>query len=124
MGQTNDKRVSRRPSDLPDYARDDTVQAALNALFEEDIGLGYSEVTYTQNVFPIKFETWVDNTKQLKRTQIDFTYGPVPFVTQVVKQYYNDTGDSVNYIQTVTVTYNANKTVNTITVDGNKVGGP
>ena len=124
MGQTNDKRVSRRPSDLPDYARDDTVQAALNALFEEDIGLGYSEVTYTQNVFPIKFETWKDNTKQLKRTQIDFTYGPVPFVTQVVKQYYNDTGDSVNYIQTVTVTYNANKTVNTITVDGNKVGGP
>ena len=124
MGQTNDKRVSRRPSDLPDYARDDTVQAALNALFEEDIGLGYSEVTYTQNVFPIKFETWADNTKQLKRTQIDFTYGPVPFVTQVVKQYYNDTGDSVNYVQTVTVTYNANKTVNTITVDGNKVGGP
>lgn len=124
MGQTNDKRVSRRPDQLPDYSRDDTVKAALDALFEEDIGLGYSEVSYTQNVFPIKFETWKDNTKALKRTEIDFTYGPVPFVTQVVKQYFNDTGDAVNYIQTVTITYNANKTVNTITVDGQKVGGP
>jgi hypothetical protein len=124
MGQTNDKRVSRRPDQLPDYSRDDTVKAALDALFEEDIGLGYSEVSYISNVFPTKFETWVDNTKAIKRTEIDFTYGPIPFVTQVVKQYFNDTGSAVNYIQTVTITYNANKTVNTITVDGQKVGGP
>ena len=93
-------------------------------MFEEDIGLGYSEVSYINNVFPTKFETWVDATKQLKRTEINFTYGPVPFVTQVVKDYYNDTGTAVNYTQTVIITYNANKTVNTITVDGNKVGGP
>lgn len=124
MGQTNDKRVSRRPDLLPDYSRDDTVQAALDALFEEDIGLGYSEVTYTQNVFPIKFETWKDNTKQIKRTEIIFTYGPIPFVTQIVKDYYNDDGTAINLKQTVVVTYNANKTVNTITIDAQKIGGP
>ena len=123
MGQTNDRRVSRDPSRLPDYSRDDTVQSTLDDLLEEDMGMGYSQVTYTQNVFPIKFETWTDVSKVLKRTEINFTYSPVPFVTQIVKDYYGDDGVTVNLRLTAVISYNANKTVNNIDITTQKLGG-
>lgn len=124
MGQLNDKRVSRVPSWLPDYSRDDTVKAALDALFEEDTGVGYSEITYISTVFTSKLETWTDNTKVQKRSETNFTYSPLPFVSQVVKTYYQDDGITPYYTITVDITYNANKTVNTINVDTNKTAGP
>lgn len=123
MGQTNDKRISRDTSSLPDYSRDDTVKASLDALFEEDLGAGYSQITYTQNVFVSKIETWIDATKQIKRTEINFTYSPIPFTTQIVKDYYNDTGDAVNLKVTAVISYNANKTVNIIDITTQKLGG-
>ena len=123
MGQTNDKRVSRDPSRLPDYSRDDTVQATLDDILEEDMGVGYSQVTYINNVFTSKIETWADNTKQLKRTEINFTYSPLPFVTTIVKDYYNDEGNSINLQLTATISYNANKTVNNIEIETQKLGG-
>jgi len=123
MGQTNDKRISRDPSRLPDYSRDDTVQATLDDILEEDMGVGYSQVTYINNVFTSKIETWADATKQLKRTEINFTYSPLPFVTTIVKDYYNDTGDAVNLKLTATISYNANKTVNIIEIETQKIGG-
>jgi len=124
MGQTNDKRISRSPSVLPDYSRDDTVKSALDDLFEEDMGKGYSQITYINNVFTSKIETWTDNTKQLKRVEVNFTYSPLPFVTVIVKDYYNDEGTSVNLKLTTTISYNANKTVNNIDVITQKLGGP
>lgn len=124
MGQTNDKRVSREPSKLPDYSRDDTVKASLDALFEEDMGVGYSEISYISNVFASKIENWTDNTKQIKRSEVNFTYSPLPFVTQIVKDYYDDTGQTINLRLTATINYNANKTVNIVNITTQKLGGP
>jgi hypothetical protein len=124
MGNTNDKRVSRKPSNLPDYSRDDNVRAALDALFEEDTGAGYSEISYTSGVFVSKIETWADNTKTLKRTESNFTYSPIPFVTQIVKDYYGDDGVTINFKVTAVVTYNVNKTVDNIDITTQKLGGP
>lgn len=124
MGQTNDRRVSRQPSKLPDYSRDDTVQASLNDLFEEDIGVGYSEITYTSGVFVSKIETWTDDGKALKRTESNFIYSPIPFVTQIVKDYYGDDGITINFKVTAVISYNANKTVNNIDITTQKLAGP
>ena len=123
MGQSNDNRVSRDPSRLPDYSRDDTVRATLDDILEEDMGVGYSQVTYINNVFTSKIETWTDATKLLKRTEINFTYSPLPFVTTIVKDYYNDEGTSINLKLTATISYNANKTVNIIEIETQKIGG-
>lgn len=124
MGQNNDKRTSRKPGALPDYSRDDTVKASLDALFDEDMGVGYSQITYTSGVFVSKIETWSDITKVLKKTEINVTYSPIPFVTQIIKDYYGDDGVTVNLKLTAIVSYNANKTVNNIDVATQKLGGP
>jgi hypothetical protein len=124
MGQTNDKRVSREPSRLPDYSRDDTLRSSLDNLFEEDLGMGYSEITYISGVFTSKIETWVDNTKLQKRTETNFTYAPIPFVGTVIKDYYADDGVTINFKVTATLSYNANKTVNNIDVTTLKLAGP
>ena len=124
MGQTNDKRISRFPALAPDYSRDDTVRSALNELFEEDIGAGYSEITYVSTVFTSKIETWSDNTKTQKRTETNFTYAPLPFVGVIVKDYYMDDGVTIHFKVTATISYNENKTVNNIDVQRQKIAGP
>ena len=124
MGQTNDKRISRTPALAPDYSRDDTVRASLDELFEEDIGAGYSEITHISNVFTSKIETWIDNTKTFKRTETNFTYAPIPFTTVVIKDYYLDDGITIHFKISVTISYNANKTVNSIDVQRQKLAGP
>ena len=124
MGQTNDKRISRSPSLAPDYSRDDTVRSSLNELFEEDLGAGYSEITYISNVFASKIETWIDNTKAFKRTETNITYAPFPFVGIVIKDFYMDDGITIHFKVTATLLYNANKTVNSIDVQRQKLAGP
>lgn len=123
MGQKNDRRVSRATENLPDYSRDDTVAAALDAIYEEDIGVGYSEVTYITNVFTSKIESWADNTKTLLRTEVNFTYAPLPFVQTIVKDYFLDDGTTIHFKATTTILYNANKTVNSIETITQKLAG-
>lgn len=135
MGQKNDRRVSRDPSDLPDYSRDDHVKAAIDALFEEDTGAGYTEIEYTANgttisagaPFAKRISTYTDNSKTQLRTQTTFTYpvGPFsPFISQITKEFYLDDGSTIHYRITADVTYNANKTANIINVDTEKLAGP
>ena len=123
MGQKNDRRISRATENLPDYSRDDTVAAALDAIYEEDIGVGYTEVTYITNVFASKIEVWADNTKNLLRTETNFTYSPLPFVQTIVKDYFLEDGTTIHFKTTVTISYNANKTVNNIETTTQKLAG-
>ena len=116
MGATNDRRVSRAPEELPDYSRDDTVKSAIDNLFEEDTGMGYSEITYITNVFVTKIETYVDVTKTQLRSRTDFTYAPLPFVGTVVKKFFKEDGTTELFRITAVFSYNANKTVNNIDV--------
>jgi hypothetical protein len=116
MGQTNARRVGLNVDTFINYARDDNARAALQDLFEEDTGAGYSEIAYTSGVFVSQFETYTDNTKTEIRTRTTFGYSPIPFVETVTKEYFKD-GSVIAYrTLTATISYNANKTVNNIDI--------
>lgn len=120
MGATNDKRVSRNPERLPDYSRDETVQASLDALFEEDSGSGYSEPSFINNVFVSEINTYTDDSKTELRSKTTFTYpSPTfsPFVESVTKEYFKDGSPTPFRTITATITYNANKTVQDVDVE-------
>lgn len=117
MGQTNSKRVSHTLEELPNTFRDDTLKRILNDIDEEMAGKGYSEVEYlVATPFVTKITTWETAAKLKKRTEVNFTYSPLPFVSQIVKDYYDDeTGTTIISTITADVVYNPNKTVDTIT---------
>ena len=116
MGQTNARRVGLNVDTFINYARDDNARAALEDLFEEDTGAGYSEIAYTNNVFVSQFETYTDATKTELRTRISFSYNPLPFVETVTKEYFKDGSLTAYRTLTATFSYNANKTVNNIDI--------
>lgn len=116
MAQRDARRVSVNIDDFANYARDDQAEQALRDIFEEDMGLGYSEMTYTNNVFVSEIATYTDNSKTQLRTKTSFTYAPIPFVSVVTKEYFKE--DEITAYRTLTaaISYNANKTVNNIDV--------
>lgn len=118
MGQTNSRRVSHTLEHLPNTFRDDQLQQIIDDLNEEETGRGYSEVEYLASTpFVTRITTYQDNTKTKKRTQVDFTYTPVPFVSNIVKQIFDQDDDSITVATiSATVNYNANKTVNFVDV--------
>ena len=116
MGQINARRVGLNVDTFINYARDDNARAALQDIFEEDTGAGYSEIAYTNNVFVSSFETYTDQTKTEIRTKTTFGYNPLPFVETVTKEYFKDGSASAYRTLTATIGYNANKTVNSIDI--------
>jgi len=118
MGQDNSTKVSHKLEDLPNTFRDDQLQQILNDIDEEESGRGFSEVSFlAATPFVSQIITYKDNTKTHKRSQVDFTYTPLPFVSGIVKQVFDDYDDSIT-VATITamVVYNANKTVKSVDV--------
>lgn len=114
----NSERVSHKLEDQPNYFRDDQLNQIINDLCEEDTGKGFSEITY-QGATPFinTLTTWDSAAKLKKRTLTTFNYSPVPFVSTIVKQYFDEvTGLVVVATLTATVTYNTNKTVKDVDV--------
>ena len=118
MGQTNSRRISHTIENLPNTWRGDDLNQILNDINEEEAGSGYSEVSYLgATPFVTSITTWDDNTKTKKRTKVDFTYAPLPFVTGITKEFYAEDNDTlVIALITAVVNYNANKTVNFVDV--------
>ncbi len=118
MGQTNTKRISHTLENLPNTFRDDQLRQILDDMNEEETGRGFSEASYIASTpFVQQIITYKDNTKTQKRTQIDFTYAPLPFVSTVVKQIFDQDDDSITVATiSATVNYNANKTVRDVDV--------
>lgn len=116
MGQTNSRRVSHLLSDLPNTFRDQDLLQIINDIDEEESGKGFSEVIYVVGKpFVSQIITYKDNTKTQKRSIIDFTYSPLPFVSQIVKQWYDEDDDSIVVSSiTANVTYNTNKSVQSV----------
>jgi len=116
MGQTNTRRVSHNIIQNLNTYRDVDLNQILNDIDEEESGRGYSEVEYVLGKpFVSTITTYVDQTKQQKRSVIDFTYSPIPFVSQIVKQWYDEDDDSIVVSSmTATVSYNANKSVQSV----------
>lgn len=118
MGQTNSNKVSHKLSNLPNTFRDDQLNQILNDIDEEESGKGFSEVSYVSGKpFVSQIVTWKTPAKIQKRYQIDFTYTPLPFVSQIVKQVFDQDDDSIT-VSTLTadVVYNANKSVKSVDV--------
>ena len=118
MGQTNSNKVSHKLTDLPNTYRDDQLNQILNDLDEDNSGSGFSEVFYLgATPFVSQILTWQTSAKLKKRTVVDFTYSPLPFVSVIVKQFFDEDDDNITVSTiTATVIYNANKTVNNIDV--------
>lgn len=118
MGQTNSNKVSHKLIDLPNTFRDDQLAQILNDIDEEESGKGFSEVFYVVGKpFVLQIITWKDPTKTQKRYQIDFTYTPLPFVSQIVKQVFDQDDDSITRSTlTADIVYNANKSVKSVDV--------
>lgn len=118
MGQENSERVSHKLTDAPNWFRDDQVNQILNDLCEEDTGKGFSEVAYVgATPFVDKITTWDSPAKTKKRTDVQFSYSPQPFLSTIVKRYYDEeTGLAVVATTTATVTYNTNKSVKDVDV--------
>lgn len=116
MPQHNARRVSVDINDFVNYARDDHAKQALMDIFEEDMGLGYSEMTYTNNVFVSEIATYEDATKVKLRTKTTFTYSPIPFINVVTKEYFKELELTAYKTLTALISYNANKTVNNIDI--------
>lgn len=118
MGQQNTQRISHTLENLPNTFRDDQLRQIIDDMNEEETGRGYSEASYLSGTpFVSQIITYKDNTKAQKRTQIDFTYSPLPFVTNIVKQIFDNDDDSITVATiSATVSYNANKTVQSVDV--------
>lgn len=118
MGQENSERVSHKLTDQPNWFRDDQANQILNDLCEEDTGLGFSVVSYVgATPFVDKIISWTSPAMTKKRSEVQFTYSPSPFMSQIQKFYYDEeTGVTVIATVTAVITYNANRTVNTVTV--------
>jgi len=118
VGQTNSRRVSHNISVEPNTFRDVDLSQILNDIDEEESGKGYSELEYLPGKpFVSRIITYVDQTKQKKRSVVDFTYSPQPFVSLIVRSWYDQDDDSlVVSTITATVNYNANKSVQSINI--------
>ena len=118
MGQDNSNKISHKLEDMPNTFRDDQLQQILNDINEEEVGLGFSEVSYVAATpFVAQILTWQDNNKLQKRSVVNFTYSPLPFVTLIVKQIFDDYDDSITVATlTATVNYNTNKTVKSVDI--------
>lgn len=116
MGQTNSRRVSHNISVEPNTYRDVDLSQILNDIDEEESGRGFSEIEYLPGKpFVSRITTYVDQTKQKKRAVVNFTYSPQPFVSQIVREWYDQDDDSLIISSvTATVNYNANKSVQSI----------
>ena len=117
MGQNNSRRISHDVDTQQNVFRDDQLRQILDDLGEEDTGKGFSETVYS-GVFISQIITWDGPLKDKKRSQIDFTYQVgTPFIETIVKTIYDEeTGAIAVATITATITYNANKTVNTANV--------
>ena len=118
MGQSNSTKISHKVEDLPNTFRGDDLQQILNDIDEEEAGKGFSEAGYVgATPFVSLIITYKDNTKTQKRSRVDFTYSPLPFVTGIVKVFYDEDDDSiVRATMSATVVYNANKSVKSVDV--------
>ena len=118
MGQTNSKRISHELDSHQNTYRDDQLDQILNDIDEDENGIGFSETGFIVGTpFIAQIITYADNTKIQKRSQVDFTYTPVPFVTTIVKQVFDNDDDSITIATiTATVSYNANRTVKDVNV--------
>tara|TARA_R110000868_G_C10973188_1_gene771593 strand:+ start:110455 stop:110838 length:384 start_codon:yes stop_codon:yes gene_type:complete len=127
MGQKNDRRVSRDPTALPDFSREEHVKSSLDALFEEELAIGFTEVEYTTNgndvvsggVFPKTITVYTDDQKTETRAKCLVTYGEFPFVTNIVKQFFR--GNALYFYTTTNISRNSNKTVNTVETIATKI---
>lgn len=118
MGNTNTKRVSHTLENLPNTFRSDDLRQILDDMDEEESGRGFSEVTYVGGTpFVSQIITYKDNTKTQKRSQVDFTYSPQPFVGTIAKQIFDNDDDSIT-VATISaiILYNANKSVRSVDV--------
>ena len=118
MGAQNTERISHKLEGLPSTFRDDQLRQIIDDLNEEDSGKGFGEVTYVgATPFIQKITTWNSSAKTKKRTEVTFTYSPSPFLSQIVKQFFDEEfGTTVIATTTVTIAYNTNKTVKEIDV--------
>lgn len=118
MGQTNTKRVSHTLEGLPNTFRDDQLQQIIDDIDEEETGRGFSDVFYVgATPFVSQIITYKDNTKTQKRSRVDFSYSPLPFIATIVKQFFDNDDDSITISTiTATISYNANKTVKSVEV--------
>lgn len=118
MGQGNSDRVSHDVDTKANIFRDDQLRQILDDLGEEDTGKGFSTVAYLgATPFVDLITTWNSPAMTKKRSEVQFTYSPLPFVTTIVKTIFNEhDGTTAVATITATITYNANKTTNTVDV--------
>ena len=88
MGLKNTERVEHPNEDAPTTFRNFFLDKILNEINETGSGQGYTEITRT-GAFITKLETWVDDTKTLKRSQIEISRSG-PFVSQIILRMYDD----------------------------------
>lgn len=115
----NSERISHKLESQPNYFRDDQLQQIINDLCEEDTGKGFSEMAYVGvgSPFISTLTTWDSAAKLKKRTLTTFNYSPSPFISTIVKNYFDEeTGLVIVATLTATVTYNTNKTVKDVDV--------
>jgi len=95
----------------PNTFRSNNLEQILNDLDEENDG-GYSEITYTNGVFVSKITVWNSVAKNKKRSEINYTYSSSPFVSQVIKNIYNENGDTIIATITTDISYSNGIIVN------------
>ena len=111
--QKDTQRIRHDVEDAPNLFRLGDLYSILNHLDEEDSGQGYSEVTY-DGVFVDYIETYADAGKTILRSKTEVTYTGGVFVSQIIKRYYENAVEVTRL--TADITYNANKTVDEVTV--------
>lgn len=118
MGQNDTDRISHDVVEQPNVFRDRRLNQIINDLSEEDTGKGFSQVLYVGSTpFVDKIVTWDSPSLTKKRNEVQFTYSPSPFISQIVKTIFDEeTGSIVKATITATLTLNPNKTVASVDV--------
>ena len=99
MGQDSN-RISHPIGDRPNVFRDVRLEQILDDINEEITGAGFCEVTRT-GVFIDKVTLWDAPAKNKKRSESVFTRSG-PFITQVVRDIFNDIDGTVGVARTTT----------------------
>lgn len=118
MAQKNTERIEHELETLPNTFRKPRLEDILNDIDEESTGKGFSETTYVGGNTPFiqKIETYKTSSKQILRSEVRFTYSPLPFVSQIEKDIMNEEGTAVVVRITAAFTYNTNKTLKDVEV--------
>ena len=114
MGKPDSSRIQHDLEDMPNTFRNDDLEQIINDLNEEDAGKGFSEAFYVgATPFIDKIINWDAPAKNKKRSEVQFGYNPSPFIETIVKTIFDEDGTAVISTISATITYNANKTVET-----------